>query len=149
MYPLRGPFCWVFSSLAGAFRRDGAIWDHQAALQSWCPSKALARALRALSTRCALHSNTGGACLPSNFWPMLIIHLSPPPWGLPWNAVLLLQSKCYLSSLTWPQTSALHPFLPQCPTQCLVACQKLGWRAFMLAGQGAKQTGLMNPMHMH
>ena len=152
MYPLQGPFCWVFSSLAAAFRRYGAIWDHQTALQRHLPSvhqEALAWALGALSTRRALHSNTSGAWLPSNFCPMLTIRVSLPPWALPWSTSLLLQSpKCYLNSLPWPQTSALHPFLPQCPAQCPVPCQKLARRALTLAGQGAKQTGLMTPVHM-
>lgn len=111
--------------------------------------EALAWAVGALSTHCALHSNTSGAWLPSYFCPMPTVHGSLLPWA-PWNTSLLLQPlKCYLNSCPWPQTSALHPFLPQCPTQCLVPCQKLPWMAFRLAGQGAKEAKLMTPVHMH
>lgn len=122
MYLLQGSFCWVFSSLVGAFRRDGTIWDHQSDLQRYMLSvhqEALIWALEALSTCCALHSSTDGTWLRSNFCPVFTICISLPPWAFPWNNSLLLQSlKCYLSSLTLPQTSALHPFLPQRSAQC-------------------------------
>jgi len=96
----------------------------------------------------ALHSSTRGAWLPSGLCPVLAVSVSLPPWALLWKASLLLQSpKRYFSSFPWPQTSALHPFLLQCPAQCLVPCQKLAWRAFTLAGQQDKQTRLVTPVH--
>lgn len=112
--------------------------------------EALAWALGALSTRRVLHGNTSGAWLPSYFCPMPTVHGSLPPWALPWNTSLLLQPLIsYLSSTPWPQTSALDPFLPQCPAEFLVPCQKLPGTAFTRDGQGAKEAKLTTPVHVH
>lgn len=74
---------------------------------------------------------------------MLTVHMSLPPWALPWNTSFLLQSPIFwLISFPWLQTSALLPFLPQCPSQCLLPCQKLAQKVFTL---GPRKTDRCSP----